>query len=423
MNGNVKINQLENGLRYITVPIPGVKSATALALVKAGTRYETSDNNGISHFLEHMVFKGTEKMPTALDIATKVDSIGGSFNAFTGKEYTGYYVTAAVSHLDLAMDVVSQLIFHPRLPKRELEVERGVILEEIRMYEDEPQARVSQLFDQVMFSPATLGWDTLGKPEIIKSLPQEAFKEYLDYLYVPNRIVVVVAGGISEETNGKVKAQLTKYFGKEKPNTKFNERHFTFKQTKPKKKVIVKPTEQCHLIYGYRTFGRDNENRYALSVLATVLGGGMSSRLFTEIREKRGLAYYVGSVRDTYTESGYVGMRAGTKPESAQQVLDIAQAEFSKLHSEPISDKELTKAKEYIKGHLLLRLENSYEVAGFFAEDLLMEDKTRSIDEVLAKVDAVKAEDVQRLAGELFIDKSKNVAAIGPSKVVEKLAI
>ena len=423
MKDALKINMLPNGLRFLIVPIPGAKSATVLTLVKAGTRYETPENNGISHFLEHMVFKGTEEYPTAMDIAVAIDSIGGSFNAFTGKEYTGFYVKTAAQHLDLSMNIVSQLVFNPILPAKELEIERGVILEEIKMYEDEPQIKVDQVFEEVMFLPSTLGWDTLGKPEIIRSITQDTFRDYLDYLYTPDRMMVVVAGGVNETNIPVVTDQLATYFGHEKSKVRFDEITFNFKQSKSQCKVVGKDTEQCHLIFGFRTFGRGNKDRYALSVLNTILGGGMSSRLFTEIREKRGLAYYVGCDADIYKESGFLAMRAGTSPQTAQRVIDLAKVEFDRIKQKSVSAKELRKAKEYIKGHLLLGLENTYEVAAFYAEDVLMEQKFRTVEEVVAGIEAVTAEDVKRLAQELLNEQGGNLAAIGPKSMVETLKI
>jgi len=293
MNGLPKIIKLDNGLDCVLAPIKGLQSVTVQLLVKAGTRYETPVNNGISHFLEHIVFKGTAKYKSALDISTAVDEIGGAMNAFTDKEYTGFYVKSAASSVSVAFEVISQLVFHPTFPKSELEIERGVIMEEIRMYEDQPQNKVMREFFNLLFSKSTLGWDTLGTSDIIAKLKQEDFLDYYHYLYTPNRMVLVVSGGIDKITD--LGEQLSRYFDIKSGRTEFETTLYDFSQKSPLYRPVIKDTEQCHLVYGYRSFGRGNKDRYVLAVLNALLGGGMSSRLFTEIREKRGLAYYVSS--------------------------------------------------------------------------------------------------------------------------------
>jgi predicted Zn-dependent peptidase len=423
MNGLPNVKTLANGLSYVVAPIAGMKSVTVLVLVHAGTRFESAETNGISHFLEHMAFKGTKKYPEASDLALAVDSVGGLFNAFTGKEYTGYYVKTGINSMDLALDIVSQLVFEPLISKDEMEIERGVILEEIRMYEDEPQSQVFHLFEEAMFAPQTISWRTLGKPEIIKSLSREQFLEYLHYLYTPNRMVVVVSGGVENLSDRDIEEKLNEYFGNNKHKTVFPTEKFNFKQKKARIKTIGKKTEQCHLMYGFRTFGREDKRRYILSVLATILGGGMSSRLFSEIREKRGLAYYVGTMIDSFYETGYMAMRAGTKPESAGEVLKLAKEEFSNISETLVTDKELAKAKEFLKGHLFLRLEDSYEVAEFFAEALLLEGKLRDVEEVVKRINEVSKEEVRDLAKELFTTNRESLAVVGPRNCVSSLKI
>lgn len=412
MNSKQKISTFSNGLRLVMNPMPGLKSVTVLVLVKAGTRYELRDTNGISHFLEHMVFKGTKKYPTAIDIALKIDNVGGSYNAFTDKEYTGFYVKTASMHLDVALDVVSQLVYEPLIPEKDLNTERGVILEEIKMYEDEPQAKVGREFERLIFEGSTLGWNTLGLEENIRNLKRDTFVDYMNYMYVPNRMVLAIAGDVTEKDFPKI----DKYFNVDRGSSKFEEQRFTFNQKKPNSKLIFKDTEQAHIIYGYRTFGRGNKDRYVLSLMSTLLGHGMSSRLFTEIREKRGLAYYVGSSMNIYTESGYLCMRAGCKPDKSAEVIKLAEIEFEKLKNVKVGAKELRKVKEFIKGHLMLSFENSYEVADFYGEDLLLMNDVRSVDELIKGIDAVSADDIKRLANDLFVESGRNLMAIGPEK-------
>ncbi len=416
MKAGVKIIKLNNGLRVVLAPVMGLSSVTVLTLVGAGTRYETVANNGISHFLEHMVFKGTKEYPSAADISRAIDEVGGVFNAFTGKEYTGFYVKTGTDHLDFGLKMVSQLVFEPILPKKEMEIERGVILEEIRMYEDQPQVKVGQVFEEVVFKGSTLAWDTLGTEEIIRKVKIEDFRNYMDYLYSPNRMVLVIAGGLGEIETLEDKVET--YFGKKKDIVKLNMEKFEFKQKKRALKQIIKKTEQTHMLYGFRTFGRGDQRRYILAVLSTILGGGMSSRFFEEIREKKGLAYYVSASVENYIEDGYLAMNAGTNPKMAGKVLKIAQEEFEKIKTKKVPSKELNKAKEYIKGHLKLSMEDSYHLAGFYAEDLLMENKIRSLDEVLKGINQVTAEEVRSLAAEIFTEEKSNLALIGPLKII-----
>lgn len=423
MNGKPQLKQLNNGLRYIVSPMPGIKSVSVMALVKAGTKYETEDNNGISHFLEHIVFKGTKKYKDTLALSLDIDNVGGSFNAFTDKEYTAFYVKVAVDHIDLAMQVVSELIFHPTIPEKDMEIEKGVIVEEMRMYEDEPKAKIAREFEKVMFSPTPLGWKTLGTEKNIKEMKKQDFVDYMDYMYVPNRIVLSVAGGEVNSKRFTVDSLIAKYFSKEKNNVELKQDLFTFDQTKPRELKIAKDTEQTHLIYGYRTFGRGHKNRYVMSILSTILGNGMSSRWFTEIREKRGLAYYVGSNMNMYCDGGYLAVRAGCKPEMAGEVIKLAEAEWESLKKKNVDDKELKKAKEYLKGHLLLGLESSNEVANFFGEDMLIKDEMRSIKDVMKGIDAVSVDDVKRLANTIAINAGRNMAIIGPEKSIKDINI
>jgi len=416
MNGLPQTFTLTNGLTCILAPIEGLQSVTVLALVKSGTRHETPVNNGISHFLEHIVYKGTRKYPTSMDISLAIDNIGGQMNAYTDKENTAFYVKTAVSHIDIALDIVSQVVFEPTLPKAEIEIERGVILEEIGMYEDQPQNKVLREFFNLLYPKSTIGWDTLGTKETVSKLNREQFQEYLNYLYMPNRMTLVVAGGIDKIKN--LKSKIQNYFAIQKGKTEFELKTYKFKQTKPALRLIPKDTEQCHLIYGFRTFGRGNQDRYVMSVVNTILGSGWSSRLFTEIREKRGLAYYVGCLADTYHETGYLMMRAGVKPEQTAEVVKLTQAEFAKLKNIKVKAKELTKAKEFLKGHLLLGFEDSMEVAEFYGQDLLLEGKMRSLDDLIAGIDAVSVDDVKRFAQNTFIESQANLAAIGPEKWV-----
>ena len=417
-----QLQTFSNGLRVVTIPLPHVKSVTVMAMVKAGSRLETPQTNGISHFLEHMVFKGTRKYPTALKLATAVDAIGAEFNAFTGKEETTYYVKAAENQIEKALKVVYELVFQPLIPAKELEIERGVILEEIRMYEDQPMWKVGIVFESLIYRQTPLGWQILGKPENIRSLSQQDFWDYRQKLYHPHQMVLGLAGSATALKSQKVKpwlAKLSQVDGVKKLTTKL--RDLTFSQTKPAVQVETKKTEQAHLCLGVRTFKRSHPRRYALAVLSALLGGGMSSRLFTEIREKRGLAYYVRSGVQAYADNGYLMMQAGTEPKNTVEVVKVALEEFSKIARGEFKDQELKKVREYIKGQFILSLEDSKDLAGLYVEDILHEDKPRTPGMILKAIEAVTKTQVQALAAKIFVKRSLNFAAISPKGKEEEL--
>ena len=286
---------LPNGLTVITVPMPSFESATALVMIGAGSRYETKQNNGISHFLEHMAFKGTKTKPTFMEISGLVDGIGGEFNAFTGKEYTGYYIKAGKNNIEISLDLLSDMLQNPLLDAVEIEKEKGVIIEEINLYEDTPMRKIADIYESLLYGDTPLGWDIAGEKDIIRSITRKDFVSYFDSLYSSSNMTVVLAGGIEREEGEKL---VEKYFVNMKPFKTPKPAKIKESQKVPKTLVRHKKTEQAHLALGVRTVPLDSPERYPLFVLASLLGGGMSSRLFSEVREKRGLAYYVKEASD-----------------------------------------------------------------------------------------------------------------------------
>ncbi|MDP3888831.1 MAG: pitrilysin family protein, partial [bacterium] len=351
---------LVNGLRVITVPMPAVDSVTAMILVGAGSRYETKRTNGISHFLEHMTFKGTPKRPSAFAISSTIDGIGADFNASTGKEETLFYVKSAKEHLDLALDVISDMVLAPLIKKDEVEREKGVILEELNMYEDLPMRRAAEYFEQLLFPNSSLGWDIGGEKETVKGITREDFLEYRQRLYLPDNMVLVVAGGAAEE---EVVEMAQKYLGGlngKKGRSEFGE---TFKQEKPQIFLKTKKTDQTHLVLGVRGNPLGHKDRYAETILASILGGGLSSRLFIQMRDKRGLAYYVRADAEHFLDNGYFAAAAGVDTQRVDEAILAILEEFRKLtNASAIESQELTKAKEYVKGRLILELEDSRSV-------------------------------------------------------------
>ena len=403
---------LQNGLRVLTIPMPSFESATAMILVGAGSRYETEHNSGISHFLEHMAFKGTKKRPSAMDISSLIDGIGGEFNAFTGKETTGYYIKSAADKIEICLDVLSDMLANSLLKKEEIEKEKGVIIEEINLYEDTPPRKIGDVYENLLYGNTPMGWDIGGRKEIIRKIEREDFLDYMSGLYSSDNMSVIIAGGISPDKTSNL---IEKYFGKmgsfkTKPYTSVKE-----EQKKPEVLIKQKTTEQVHFAIGVRTTHVNSPEKYPLSVLSSILGAGMSSRLFHEVREKRGLAYYVRTTSDHYQDCGTLVSTAGVDPKRVDEAISVVVSEYDKIRNEKngITDKELSKAKEYIKGHTVLELEDSRAVAGFYGMQEILEDHIENPDEYLRKIDQVSAEDVYESAQKYLIGSTLNLAIIG----------
>jgi len=421
---------LKNGLTLILVPMPGVKSATVMVMVGAGSRYETKKINGLSHFLEHMAFKGTTKRPSSLVISSAIDAIGGEFNAFTSKDHTGYYVKAAANHVPLLIDVLSDMLLNSLFKAEEIEREKGVIIEEINMYRDTPIRHIGDIYEDLLYGDTPLGWDIAGTPEVIRSIKREDFIDYTGKLYRPNNTVLVVAGGIDHDSSmisfpiDKIKHIVEEQLGSwEQKKTPVWKRQ-QIDQKRPKVMIEYKNTEQAHLAFGVPAYPYDHPKKYALSVLAAILGGGMSSRLFIQVRERRGLAYYVRSDADHYLDVGGFTTQAGVDVKRIDDAVSVIRQQYEAVASEaePITDEELTKAKEYLKGRLTLELEDSRSVAGLFASQEILKRKLRTPEEIIVKTDAVTREEVIAVAKDIFKNSQYNLAIIGPYKDSSRFA-
>lgn len=403
---------LANGLRVLTIPMPSLESATVLVMVGAGSRYENAKNNGISHFLEHMAFKGTEKRPTAMDISSLIDGMGGEFNAFTGKETTGYYIKSAKDKIETSLDVLSDMLLHSKLDPVEIDKEKGVIIEEINLYEDMPARKLGDIYEELLYGDTPMGWDIAGRKENIQATTREDFVTYMDSLYSASNMTVVVAGGIDEAASV---ALVEKYFSPMKQFEPAKFENLTEAQSKPAVFVKQKKTEQAHIALGVRTVSIKSPKRYPLSMLAAIMGGGMSSRLFHEIREKRGLAYYVRTGTDEYADVGTLVTTAGIDPKRVNEAIEAMVTEYKKISAGEmgLTDEELTKAKEFLKGHLVLDLEDSRSVAGFYAHQELLEEQIENPDEVVSIIDAITKEEVEAVGKEFFKESTLNLALIG----------
>ncbi len=408
---------LDNGLRIITVPKPDSLATTILVLVEAGSKYETKEINGISHFLEHLCFKGTSKRPKSIDIASELDSIGASYNAFTSMEYTGYFAKAQPKHLDKILDVVSDIYQNSIFDADEINKERGVIVEEINMYEDLPMRRVQELFTTLLYGDQPAGWDIAGRKEVIKKLTRDDFIRYRNEHYPAKSSLAVLAGKFNEnEAVGKIKQAFSDIkSGVKTPKIKTVEQ-----QRKPEVLSKHKETDQTHLVLGVRAFDIFDERKYALEILADILGGGMSSRLFQKIREEMGAAYYVRADADPYTDHGYLAASAGIDHNKINEVIAAIIEEFMKTIQEPIDKNELQRAKDHLTGHLMLGLETSDALAGFYGGQEVITGKMLPPQELTKKYQAVKAEEIMEVAKEIFQNNKLNLALIGPFKEKER---
>jgi predicted Zn-dependent peptidase len=401
---------LDNGLRVLTAEMPAAKSVACFVMLAAGSRYETRDTNGIAHFSEHMFFKGTERRPTAREIAGEIDAIGGEFNAFTGKEYTGYYVKCAAEHRDTALDVLVDMIRHSKFDPEEIEREKGVIVEEMNMYYDTPRDYVDGVYDALLYDDQPLGWDIIGTKETVRSASRETFLGYLDRWYRAPRMVAGVAGAVGDD----IVPRLEELLGDVRNGSTGGPAPVSWEQDAPRVKLHTKTSDQAHIRIGVHSYPLGHPDRYVLTLLATALGGGMSSRLFSEVRERRGLAYYIYGYNQGYTDTGTLFAQGGVDLNRIDEAVATVVGEFGRIAAEPLEANELEKARNFAKGRLVLSLEDPKGMILFGLRDEVLEGQLREPDDVLAGLDAVTLEDVQRVAQDVIRGERLNLALIGP---------
>ena len=402
---------LQNGLRVVTADMPQAKSVACFVMLAAGSRYETRDTNGIAHFAEHMFFKGTERRPTARHIAGEIDAIGGEFNAFTSKEYTGYYVKCAAEHRDVALDVLVDMLRNSKFDAQEVDREKGVIVEEMNMYYDTPRDFLEGVYDELLYGDQPLGWDIIGTKETVRAATRKTFLGYLDKWYRAPRMVAGVAGAVGDD----IMPRLEELLGDVRDgSTGEPARVEVQQQDAPRVKLHTKTSDQAHVRVGVHSYPIVHEDRYALALLATVLGGGMSSRLFTEVRERRGLAYYIFGHNMGYTDTGTLFAQGGVDIQRIDEAVQTIVAEFARIAAEPVEADELEKARNFAKGRLVLSLEDPKGMIMFGLRSEVLEGTTREADEVIAGLEAVTLEDIQRVAQALIRDEGLNFALIGP---------
>ncbi len=404
---------LKNGLRIITVPMPANPAVTVLVMVQAGSKYETKEINGISHFLEHMVFKGTPRRPKASDIAREFDGLGAESNAFTSDEYTGYYAKVAPRHLDTALDIISDMYLNTLFAESEITKEKGVIVEEIRMYKDRPERQVHDLLGALMYGDQPAGWTVLGPEENIRSFTRKDFISYREKHYVASATTIIVSGAIEEKD---VVKKVEKLFSTISTKSKKGKMMVRETQKSPALKVGYKKTDQTHLAIALRTFSVHDKRIPTMRVLSTILGRGMSSRLFSKMRDELGICYYIHSSHQAYTDHGALVISAGVDTTRVEIGIENIMNELKRMKDELVSPAEIKKAKDYIAGTTMLNLETSDAQAEFVGHQEIIKGDIKQPEMFIKDVQKVTAEDIQKLAREVFVNKSLNMAIVGPYK-------
>jgi predicted Zn-dependent peptidase len=402
---------LANGLRVLTAPLDHAQSVACYIFLAAGSRFEHEQNRGIAHFAEHMFFKGTERRPSARDLSSVVDGIGGEFNAFTSKEYTAYYIRCAGEERDTALDVLVDMLRHSRFDPEEIDREKGVILEEMNMYFDTPRDYVSSVYDSLLFGDNPLGWETLGTRETVSAATRETFTDYLDEWYHPDRIVVGVGGKVGDDLLPRLEELLGDMSGAGAGAPPPAEIERT---AEPRVRVHTKESDQAQVCVGVPSYPLEHPDRYALHLLGTVLGGGMSSRLFLEVRERRGLAYYIYGINQSYTDAGTLFAQGGVDLARVDEAVTTIAEQFRQIAAEPVPTDELDKARALAKGRFVLQTESPNGLLLYGLRREVLEGRAAEPEELLAGLDAVTVEDVQRVAQEVIAGEGLRLAVIGP---------
>lgn len=404
---------LKNGLRILVVPQKSTQAVTVLVLVGTGSKYEQRELNGISHFLEHMFFKGTKKRPDKVELAEVLDKVGGAYNAFTGQEYTGYWAKVKAEYFELALDWVSDIFLHSLLPQKEIEKERGVILQEINMRYDDPMSYVQELWQKVLYGDQPAGWPIAGTKESIGNVQRQYLLQYMRSQYKASNTVVCIAGNIKVSEAIK----KTKHYFAPIAEGEFQKKPAVGEQQwEPQVLLHERKTDQTHLCLGVRGYNLFHPMKYAYEILGVLLGGMMSSRLFVEVRERLGIAYYIRTSIELDTDTGYLVTAAGVEHQSVKKAIQTILREYKKMAMKKIAPAELRKAKDYLKGTSALMLEPSDAKASFYGMQELLERRILTPEEIYKKIDKVNASQVQAVARGLFRKNRLNLALVGPYK-------
>lgn len=407
------VNKLANKMPVILAPLMGTETITVLVMVKTGSKYESRKQSGLSHFLEHMFFKGTEKRPSAKALSIELDAVGGEYNAFTGKEYTGYYIKVASHKAEKALELVSDMLLNSKFESEEIEREKGVIVEEINMYEDNPLMKIEDVFESCLYGDTPAGWDTAGSVTNVQSFKRKDFVNYFKSQYGAKSSSLIIAGKMPKNINSLAK----KYFSslpinnwRDKVKVKDNQKNVNLK-------VVNKKTDQSTLSLGVRLGKISLKDEYVVKMLAIILGGSMSSRMFSEVRERRGLAYFVRTSTEFYSDSGYLTTTAGIKLGHEEEAVSVIINEYKNVIKESISEEELRRAKDMIKGRIAISLEASDDLANWYGHQTIYRQKYLSPNDFLNEIEKVSIKDLEKMAKKIFVDSNLNLALIGSVSV------
>lgn len=403
---------LKNGLKIITVPQKGTQAVTVLILVGTGSKYERKEISGISHLLEHLLFKGTKKRPNQISISEPLDRVGGMYNAFTSEDCTGYFAKVDAKHFDLALDVISDIYLNSKIDPKEIQKEKAVIVEEINMYYDHPSSYVQSLWNKVLYGDQPAGWDIAGTKKSVLGISRKQIVDYMNTQYTGENTIVCIAGNIS----GNVEAKVKKYFSKISTKSIINKSPVIEKQTRPESLIYFKETDQTHFCLGVRGYDLSDPRRFTLELLGSILGGMMSSRLFIKVRERLGLAYYVRTVVSADPDAGFLVTQAGVDNKRAGKAISVILDEYKKISRKKISVDELKKAKDHFKGKMALLFEASDAQASFYGAQELLEKKILTPEQIYAKINKVNINDILRVSKDIFCPEKLNLSLIGPFK-------
>lgn len=404
------INVLDNKLTYISAPMTGTQTVTVLLVVRTGSKYESRKESGLSHFLEHMFFKGTLKRPTALILSSELDSIGGEYNAFTSKEYTGYWIKVSSEKTANALELVSDMLLNSKFEAEEIEREKGAIVEELNMYEDNPLMKIEDMFEACLYGDTPAGWDTGGNISNVKSFKRADFIKYFERQYGAKSASLIVSGNLPKNTNNLVK----KYFSTFPRNAWKDKIKVKENQKAPAVLLAHKKTDQITLSLGVRALPVGHKDEFIVKLLAIILGGSMSSRLFSEIRERRGLAYLVKTGVESYSDVGYLATTAGIKLGSEEEVIKLIIAAYKKVTEELVPEEEINRAKDMLKGRLAISLEASDDLANWYGRQAIYRKKYVTPADYIEEITKVTAADLRRVAKKIFVEHNLNLALIGP---------
>lgn len=405
---------LKNGLRIITIPQKSSQAVTVLILVGTGSKCETKKINGISHFLEHMMFKGTKKRPTSIEVAESLDKVGGIYNAFTGQDFTGYFAKVETSQFELAFDWVSDIFLNSLLPQKEIEKEKKVIIEEINMIYDHPMGYIGEvLWPRLLYGNQPAGWDIAGTKESVKGITRNSLINYRQKQYVPSNTILCIAGNFNKQ---KAKKLIQECFAKVAEGSSIQKPKVIEKQKSPKCLLEYRKTDQSHLYLGVRGYNVFHPQRYTQDILGIILGGMMSSRLFVEVREKLGLAYYIKTEVEANPNTGFFATRAGVDNQRIEKAISAILKEYRKISQKKVSKDELKKAKNYVKGQTALTLETSDAQASFYGLQELLRKEISTPEEIYKKIDKITQNDILKIAKDIFRSGKLNLALIGPFK-------